>query len=56
MSRSFRSRLGLGASLPTLLVPLLFATGASAQVEEIIVTAERREASIGCAGGRQCIQ
>jgi len=46
MSKSFRSGPGLNAALPAILVPLLFSAGASAQVEEIIVTAERREASI----------
>ncbi len=46
MSKSFRTGPGLSAILPTFLVPLLFSSGASAQVEEIIVTAERREASI----------
>ncbi|WP_405228783.1 TonB-dependent receptor [Lentisalinibacter sediminis] len=46
MSKSFRSRPGLGTALPAFLLPLLFSVGASAQVEEIIVTAERREASI----------
>jgi len=46
MGRSFRSGPGVGAILPALLGPLLFSMGASAQVEEVIVTAERREASI----------
>ena len=46
MSKSIRPGLTLGTALPVLLAPLLFSASANAQVEEIIVTAERREASI----------
>ncbi len=46
MARSDRTRRTLRAAIPAALASVLFSTTAVAQVEEIIVTAERREASL----------